>query len=217
MSVEEQQYVRVGAQIRRGILSGEFVFGERLKIDDLANRYGTSHMPIREALKMLSGEGLIDMMPNRGVRVRTLDSTFITNLFDIRISIEALQTRLAASRRTKKQMEDISSARLSFEQIAAKGDVDDILAANQKFHHSISLASGNLEASSIESRHWRILPAIWTTSGYPKERLPIVIDDHRLMEQLIREGDTEGASTLAAAHCLRAKLHMIIAFNARPA
>jgi DNA-binding GntR family transcriptional regulator len=76
------------------------------------------------------------------------------------------------------------------------------LEANQRLHHTISIASGNFEAETIEARHWRILPAISMTSGYPRERLTIVIDDHRLMEQLIRDLDPEGAATLAA-HCLR--------------
>src|SRR5690606_29757117 len=100
-------YSEVEDLIRQDIIAGRFSFGQRLKIDELANRYGTSHMPIREALKLLSGEGLIDMEPNKGVRVRTVDVAYVTNLFDIRIQLESLQARRAAERRSADQLQDL--------------------------------------------------------------------------------------------------------------
>jgi DNA-binding GntR family transcriptional regulator len=201
----------VESRIRRDILAGVFTFGQRLKIDELAQRYGTSHMPIREALKLLSGDGLIDMEPNKGGRVRTLDASFVTNLFDIRIQLESLQARRAAERRSEEDLGELQRVRLQFERYAASENIPALLSANMEFHSVISRASGNREATDIEERHWRLLPAIWATHGYPPERLPIVIDDHRLLEQLIKEGDGEGAAVLAASHCLRAKLHILTA------
>lgn len=206
---EPLRYAEVEKHIRRDILAGVFTSGQRLKIDDLARRYGTSHMPIREALKMLSGDGLVDMEPNKGVRVRTVDAAFVINLFDIRIQLESLQARRAAERRSMEHLVELKHARLQFEQHASSDNVPELLAANLLFHNVISRASGNREAASIEERHWRLLPAIWVAHGYPSERLPIVIDDHRLLEQLIEEGDGEGAAVLAASHCLRAKLHIL--------
>ena len=203
------RYAEVGKSIRQDILSGALGFGQRLKIADLAARYGTSHMPIREALKLLSGEGLVDMQPNRGVRVRSVDAAFVTDLFDIRITMERMQARLAAERRSDAHLVDLRRARLQFESDSRNQDVPALLAANREFHRIISSASGNNEATEIEARHWRILPAIWITRGYPTERLPIVVDDHRLLEQLIADRDGEGAAILAASHCLRAKLHIL--------
>lgn len=208
------RYAEVEDHIRRDILAGTFTFGQRLKIDDLAQRYGTSHMPIREALKLLSGEGLIDMEPNKGVRVRTVDATFVNNLFDIRIQLESLQARRAAERRSSEHLVQLQKARLQFEHYAAAENVPALLSANLEFHGIISFASGNREAAGIEERHWRVLPAIWAAHGYPTERLPIVVDDHRLLEQLIADRNGEGAAILAASHCLRAKLHILkVAFK----
>jgi DNA-binding GntR family transcriptional regulator len=212
---DRSRYATVEDSIRRDILAGHFAFGQRLKIGELAERYGTSHMPIREALKLLSGEGLIEMRPNRGVRVRTVDATYISNLFDVRIQVESMQARLAAQRRTDEDMAALHAARIAFELQAKESDVPALLAANLRFHGIISKASGNPEAASIEARHWRLLPALWTTHGYPPERLPMVIDDHRLLEQLIANRDCEGAALLAGSHCLRAKLHILqVAFGA---
>ena len=196
-------------RIRQDIVGGAFAFGQRLKIDELAQRYGTSHMPIREALRLLSGEGLLDMEPSRGARVRTVDERFVCNLFDVRIQMESLQARRAAEHRTSAQLADLREARLEFERHARNLDVKALLASNFEFHRLVGLASGNAEAADIEQRHRRVLPAIWMAHGYPPERLPIVIDDHRLLEQLIADRDSDGAAFLAASHCLRAKVHIL--------
>lgn len=208
------RYAEVEDRIRKDIVAGTFAFGQRLKIDQLAQRYGTSHMPIREALKLLAGEGLIYAEPNKGFKVRSLDETFIANLFDIRIHLESLQARRAAQRRTREHLNALRDARQRFEYHAKHLDVEALLATNIEFHRIISMASGNSEAAEIEERHRRILPVIWTTHGYPPERLPVVIDDHRHIEQLISEGDEDGAALLAGSHCLRAKVHILrVAFG----
>ena len=74
-------------------MSGELPFGARLRIDDLASRYGVSHMPVREALRVLHGEGLVVIEPNRGARVRTIHRGYIEDLFDVRTALEQLMSR----------------------------------------------------------------------------------------------------------------------------
>ncbi|MBL8228105.1 MAG: GntR family transcriptional regulator, partial [Bryobacterales bacterium] len=64
-------YLRVRERLRADILSGRFGPGERIKIAELSKRYGVSQMPVREALQMLQGEGLITIAPNKGASVRT--------------------------------------------------------------------------------------------------------------------------------------------------
>ena len=71
----------IGLRIRDDIVSGALRFGERITMDALASRYGVSHMPVREALRELQGEGLVQIEPNRGARVRSIDSSFVENLF----------------------------------------------------------------------------------------------------------------------------------------
>ena len=70
----------IGQRIREDIVSGVLGFGERITIDALATRYQVSHMPVREALRELQGEGLVVSEPNRGARVRAIDVNFIDNL-----------------------------------------------------------------------------------------------------------------------------------------
>ena len=200
-------------RIRADILSGEFSSGTRLKIADMAKRYDTSHMPVREALRLLSGEGLVEVEPNKGVRVRRFDRAFLENIFDIRVSIEQMQARRAAERRSEQQLEAIRAARLEFEAAAESAEVLDLLNCNQRFHAAISAAAGNSEANEIELRHNRLLPMLWNNVGYPRGRVTVVIDDHQHIEAAIRNRDADSAAILAAAHCLKARQDMLAAWE----
>ena len=84
--------------LRRDIVAGELPFGSRLRINELATRYGVSHMPIREALRELHGEGLVIIEKNRGARVREFHQGLVEDLFDIRSAIETMLARRAAER-----------------------------------------------------------------------------------------------------------------------
>ena len=86
--------------LRQAILEGDYKFGTRLKIDEIARRYGVSHMPVRQALLQLEGEQLVTTSRNRGASVRAIDVEFVGNTYDIVIPLEALLTRRAAERMT---------------------------------------------------------------------------------------------------------------------
>ena len=88
-------YSRVTDDLRRAIVSGDFESGERLKMVDLIQRFGTSQMPIREALQQLQGEGLITIIPNRGAQVKIIDHDFVSNIYDLRVAIEDGEATLA--------------------------------------------------------------------------------------------------------------------------
>lgn len=214
MPAEERtlRYFEALNSIRADILNGAFPAGARLKIAELSRRYQTSHMPVREALRLLNGEGLVDIEPNKGVRVRRYDQAFLENLFDTRIVIEEMQARRAATRRTPAQLRAIGEARLAFEAGAASESTSGLLHLNQQFHSAISEAAGNSEANEIELRHGRLLLLLWNSFGYPRSRLSVVIDDHRRIEATIRDGDADGAAILAAAHTYKAKCDMMEAF-----
>ncbi|WP_054000011.1 GntR family transcriptional regulator [Ahrensia marina] len=212
-SVTKLRYYETLERIRSDILSGQFSSGMRLKIADLAERYDTSHMPVREALRMLGGEGLVELEPNKGVRVRRFDRAFLENLFDIRVSVEQMQARRAAEQRTSQQLVAINAARLEFEAAAKNADVLELLTCNRKFHAAISVAAKNSEADEIELRHSRLLPMLWNNLGYPRERVSVVIDDHRHIEAAVSDRDANAAAILAAAHCLKAKQDMMVAWE----
>src|SRR6185369_3640492 len=81
-------YQRIQDLIRLDIVEGRLQANVRLKVVELAKRYGVSPIPIREALQRLEGEGLVVISPNCGARVRQLDERFVRNITDIALLLE---------------------------------------------------------------------------------------------------------------------------------
>ena len=79
--------------IREDIIEGRLAANERLVAADLAERYGTSTNPVREALQLLRGEGFVIFAPNRGARVRPIDQDFVRDIYEIGVLIEPALTR----------------------------------------------------------------------------------------------------------------------------
>ena len=90
---------QVSREIREAILTGTFAPGERLKVGELAARFGCSPMPLREALRKLEGEGLVEIELNKGATVRRLDHEYVSDLFELNTEL-----RIFAIRRGMRQM-----------------------------------------------------------------------------------------------------------------
>jgi DNA-binding GntR family transcriptional regulator len=190
--------------MRRDLVSGALGAG-RLTIDSLAGRYGVSHMPVREALRELAGEGLVALEPNRGARALSIDPGFVRQLFDTRIALEVTLAREAARRMTPEAMSeirDVEERRLAH---VAAGDYDGAVRGNAELHGLIYAASGNAYATALVDRHWRFIAALWARHGHAPERFDGVGNDHRHILLALERQDGEAAGTLMAAHVLKAR------------
>jgi len=196
-------------QLRNDIVSGDFAFGSRLIIEDLATRYGVSHMPIREALRILHGEGLVVIEPNRGARVRPLYRGFIEDIFDVRCAIETMLARRAAQRRTDAHLQRLRAAAASLEAMVAAGDHASVPMANREFHTVINDAAGNPGALPIVDNHWLLLSALLKRYGHGEERFQRVIDEHRHLIHAIERGDAHAAAVLMGAHIEKGKTNLL--------
>jgi len=208
--------LRAQDRLRADIMAGTFGFGTRLKIEDLAQRYATSHMPIREALRSLHGEGLVVIEPNRGARVRSIDLDFVRNMFDLRSAIESMLTRRAAERIGAAELARLEAIEALLEERAGRGDVPGVLAANRDFHSLLYAVAANPEAVEIANRHWGLVAALWGIHGYGTERFPGVISDHRQILAALATRDAESAHAIAAAHAAKAKQDLIRKMTASP-
>ena len=201
--------VQVCDQVRDDIVSGKLPLGSRLTLDWLTTRYATGHMPVREALRQLQGEGLVVQLPNRGARVRAVDVDFVRNIFDLRIAIESMLARRGAERITPKQLAALEVVEGRLENRLAARDYGGALAENRAFHLIINEAANNPEASAILDRHWGLIAALWNLYGYGEERGAGVISDHHQMIRAFAARDTEVAACLAMAHVAKAKQELI--------
>ena len=199
----------VEQRLRNDIVSGELPFGARLRIEDLALRYGVSHMPVREALRVLHGEGLVVIEPNRGARVRPIYRGFIEDVFDVRCAIETMLARRAAERRSAAQLARLRGAAERLEALVAEGAIASVPLANREFHATINDAAGNPGALPIVDSHWLLLSALLKRYGYGDERFPRVIEEHQHLIQAIERQDAHSAALLMGAHIEKAKNNLL--------
>ena len=206
----------IEGRLRDDILRGRIGFGDRLRIDELAGRYGVSHMPVREALRVLAGEGLVVTEPNRGAHLRPVNRGFVEDLFDIRAAIEMMLARRAAERRTEEHLRKLVEAQDLFETFVAAGDFVSVPKVNHLFHGIINEAAGNPGALSLVDRHWLLVAALWQRYGYTPKRFENVSDDHRHLIRAIERRDASSASMLMGAHIEKAKHDLLQCMAADP-
>ena len=196
-------------RIRRDVVDGVFPFGARLRIHELAQRYGVSPMPVREALRELRGSGLVVIERHHGARVRNVDAAFVENVFDIRSAIETMLARRAAERRTAAQLEALQAIEERLEAHVAAGDAPAVLAANREFHDVVNAAADNAEAVHVAGEHWLILAALWGRFGYREARFVGVISDHRHLIAALAARDPDVAGAIMSAHVAKARQDLL--------
>ena len=207
----------IGLRIRDDIIGGALQFGDRITIDALATRYGVSHMPVREALRELQGEGLVVIEPNRGARVRTIDANFVENLFEIRTALEVMMVRRAAARCTRHDIAELRAIEETLEQHVASGTHAGVVAENHRFHQAINRCANNVDALPIVNKHWMLLAALWRNYGYGPARFTGVANDHGHLINALAAHDQEAAAMLMGAHATKAKLELLARIEAHAA
>ncbi|MCJ2082785.1 GntR family transcriptional regulator, partial [Methylobacterium sp. J-090] len=131
------------AQLRDYIVEGNLAPGARVPERALCERFGISRTPLREALKVLASEGLIDLLPNRGARVRQLDAGEMVALFDVMGGLEALAGRLACEEITETAYAEIERLHHAMYASYLRRDLHGYFAANQTIHDRIVQAADN--------------------------------------------------------------------------
>jgi DNA-binding GntR family transcriptional regulator len=105
---------RLAADLQQRVLSGDIPSGTRLRQSALADEFGVSRTPIREALRKLQAAGLVEVQPNRGALVRGLSSREIRDAYQVRAELEALAAELAATRIRHDQLDRLHAAQALF-------------------------------------------------------------------------------------------------------
>ncbi len=186
-------------QIRSGLTIGRYVPGQRLIEADLAQEMGVSRGPLREALRLLSLEGIIELIPNRGAVVRRLTRKEMKELFVVRAINEGLAARLAA------QNIGISDHRASLLAVIAplkgKERVNvDLFEHNQVFHQTIARIAGNSQLEQLILRMRFPLITIQLRDFLTREHANGSMDDHLAIAAAILAGDAKGAEKAMQKH-----------------
>lgn len=158
-------------ELRRAIVARELAPGEQIVQDSVAERLGVSRVPVREALKILEGEGQVRYSPHHGYFVAKLELNELVEIYRIRQLIESEAIRTAAPLLTK---EDLALMEKAVEEMAAanaEGDIATMTAANRRFHFTL------FEAADLP-RFVRIIRQLWDSSD-PYRSLYYVSNEHR--------------------------------------
>lgn len=196
---------RVAADLRRRILHGELKPGQRLKIDDLASLCAVSHMPIREALRELEGEGVLDVVPHRGAVIRGVDATYVRNIYDLREAIEGMLTERCTENIDRDGVARLEKSALAYERAAGRRNTAALLASNRDLHDTINAAAANPEAVRVLAQGRLLIEALRLRFGYGPGRVDEVIAEHRALVRAIGKRDIVKAGKLARAHCVGAR------------
>lgn len=201
--------VDIRGRLLNDIAAGGIGPGDKLTIDELAQRYNASHMPVREALRELLGAGLLRQGAGRTMRLAAFDRSTIENLFNTRSAIEVMLTRQAAQRFTRHDAAALEAIESDLERAVDANDNEAVLAANRRFHTTIYALAENEEANSIVERHWLFIRLLWSRVGFGAERYGGVVNDHRHLMRALAANDVEAAAVLMGAHVIKAKHELV--------
>ncbi|MCW2533543.1 MAG: Transcriptional regulator, GntR family [Blastococcus sp.] len=189
-------------RVRGLILSGELAPGAVLPQAALAQTIGMSTTPLREALRRLKQEGLVELDAHRDARVRPLDATEARDLLEMRRSLDPLAASLAAQRRTDADLTDVRAALDGLEALSTRPSLTQ-LESHHRFHAAIHRASHN--ALLVD-----VLDGLWVkTDRYRRHGLEAGRSDaerearaveHRLLFEAVRDGEPDTAAELMRRH-----------------
>jgi DNA-binding GntR family transcriptional regulator len=191
--------------------------GERVIETALAERFGVSRVPIREALKVLHAQGILSGGGHRGFRVSAFDPKTIEKVFEVRLMLEAFLLRDAVDRwrRGEANLADLDSAIKQMESAARADDRRASLRADVEFHRTICRASGNLISSTLWEAIARHVLIIFSLEAYRDSNLFAIAEQHRAFRDFIA-GAVNSAKTLTVDECrLALEDHILLVARAK--
>lgn len=198
--MNESRATRLRDEIEDQIATGELRPGERLDEVSLAQRFGVSRTPIREALRQLAATGMVQIRPHRGALVSAPDPKRLLEMFEVMAEMEAMCARLAARRLLP---EDEAALKETLEACAAaaqSGDSDAYYYENERFHRAIYAASRNgFLADQAAALHKRLAP-FRRLQLRVRNRMNASLGEHERVVAAILSGDGEAAAEALRAH-----------------
>jgi len=216
MSLESTKADDIALTLEDDIVSGRIEAGTVLRQEQLSERFGVSRTPIREALRRLSALGLVSFVPNRGVRVRTLDRDDLREAFLVRAELEALVTELAAQKMTPEALVELDHCEKRFARITKEirsrdpgGDrrshMAEWMRANHAFHDVLYRVADAPYIESVAKAARRTFsgPAVWAPVDEELDQLYERNQaEHRAIRQALAAGSVAGARELAHEHVM---------------
>jgi DNA-binding GntR family transcriptional regulator len=186
------------AQLMKAIAAGIYQPGDRLRETEVADRLSLSRTPVREALRRLEAENIIEHRPRVGAVIRSLGQTEVVELYEMRLVLERTAAEMAAKHASEAEVDAMGA--LNDEIAQSQNNAARAAAINQRFHRSIYLAARNRFLVDAARAMNNALLLLGPTTLADAERVLIVVREHQQIIDAIRAGDIDGAGAAAQAH-----------------
>ena len=197
---------QVAAELRKAILSNKYKQGDTIALDEVSKSLGVSVTPVREALQLLSADGLIALRPNKGAMVLGITEQYIKEHFELRLILEGEMIRKVCDSQSV-DISEIISAFSAAEVDLEENDARNYSHLNQAFHMAIWNAAGNQRIATLLSTLWNGLSIGLNTTE--KEYAIKSIIEHRELLSAIKNKDADRACNLMKEHIERSMRDML--------
>jgi len=197
----------VADELKEKILSGDYKPGTRLVQDDLASKFKASRSPIREALRMLEADGLVEIKPHSGAWISELNLAEFEEMYQIRERIEPLMLRLSIPNLTTKLIKELEE---TLEKLSQAKSVEQFLKLDREFHLLTYEGANTTFLGEIVQRMWN------TTQPYRRlyskileqEKFNSAHLEHTLLMKAIKRADLDDAERILYGHIRRTRLEL---------
>lgn len=188
------------ARIREMIFEGELAAGERVPEKTLCQRLAISRTPLREALKVLASEGLVELLPNRGARIATLTVEAVDEMFPVMGALEAVAGELACQRITDVDIDEVRTLHYQMAVHHKRAELKEYFALNQRIHGKILEAAGNPTLGTIYGAlRGRIRMARYM-ANLSRERWNQAMAEHEQILEALARRDGPGLAAVLRTH-----------------
>jgi DNA-binding GntR family transcriptional regulator len=191
---------QVANRLRQMLVEGRIAPGAKLNERELAQTLHVSRTPLREAIKMLAAEGLVELLPNRGAIAVSLDEEDVLHTFELMAALEALSGELAAQRITDRELAEIKA--MHFEMLASytRGDLSTYYQINAKIHSAINAAAKNPVLTATYAQVNARLQALRFRSNQDGAKWKRAVKEHERMVDALTARDGAAMRDVLIAH-----------------
>ena len=187
-------------KIRSDILNGKYKRGEELVESSIGKELGISRTPVREAIRQLELEGLVQLVPKKGAFVTGISEKDVRDIYLIRARLEGLAARMAAKNITPELLDAMEETVVLSEYHAKKEHYEQVCEMDSKFHKLLYKASGSRILEHTLTDFHQYVQRVRMASIMKKRRMEKSNDEHDAILTAIREHDEEKAELVATRH-----------------